>query len=194
MRFDITTAYVVTAISALSVLVIAAELLFGTGASFDGTEGLVTLADNYGARFGTFFEWVLLIGMFTAVFTSVIGPWHGVSYLFTDFVDIIRTKGKGLDPTEISEKNPSFRIYLVWMTFPPMLLHLFEQPIAIVIVDGVIGAIFMPILAIGLLYLLNSKRVEKEYRNGIVGNVLLGLIIALFVHLGGTEVIQMFTG
>lgn len=195
MRFDITTAYVVTTIFAISVLIIAAELLFGSGISFDGNEGLVTLADNYGERFGTFFEWMLLIGMLAAVFTSVIGPWHGVSFLFADFVSIVRTKGQGLDGSaQISEKLPSFRIYLVWMTFPPMLLHLFEQPIVIVITYGVIGAVFMPILAIGLLYLLNSKRVDDEHRNGITFNVLLCLIVALFVYLGGTELYQTIAG
>jgi len=195
MRFDITTAYIITAIFAISVLIISAELLFGTGISFDGNEGLVTLADNYGERFGTFFEWMLLIGMFAAVLTSVIGPWHGVSFLFADFVSIVRTKGQGLDGSaQTPEKLPSFRIYLAWMTFPPMLLHLFEQPIVIVITYGVIGALFMPILAIGLLYLLNSRRVEREHRNGLTFNVLLSLIVALFIYLGGTELYQMVAG
>lgn len=194
MRFDISVAYALTAMFALSVLIIAAELMFGSGITFEGNQGIVVLADNYGARFGTFFQWMLLVGTFAAVFSSVLGAWHGISYLFTDFVGILATKGKGTDLSKISEKNPSFRFYLIWMTFPPMLLYLFEEPFLVVLIYGVFGAIFMPILAIGLLYLLNSKKVEKLYRNGIVNNILLGLIVALFIYLGGREIIGAIAG
>lgn len=194
MRFDISVAYILTAMFAVSVLIIAAELLFGTGITFDGNEGIVVLAENYGARFGTFFQWMLMLGTFAAVFSSVLGAWHGISHLFTDFVGILATKGKGTDPEKISEKSASFRIYLIWMTVPPMLLYLFDEPFLVVLVYGVIGAIFMPILAIGLLYLLNSKQVAKSYRNGVINNILLVLIVILFVYLGGREILGMFAG
>lgn len=195
MRFDITTAYIVTTIFAISILIIAADLLYSAGTTISGNSGLVQLANNYGEKFGSLAEWALLIGMFAAVFTSVLGPWHGISYLFTDFVHIVRSRGKDIDSDrQISEKDPAFRAYLAWMTFPPMLLLLFQQPIAVVIAYGVLGAIFMPILAIGVLYLLNTNRVAPEYRNGKFNNIALGLIVLLFAYLGGAEIYGMITG
>lgn len=196
MRFDITSGYIVTGIFAVSMLIIAAELLFGSGTAIEGNEGLVGLADAYGARFGDFARWALLIGIWAAIFTSILGPWHGISYLFADFVRIIRDarRKETTSHETISEKDTSFRIYLAWMTFPPMLLLLIERPLAIVLLYGVLGAIFMPILSVGLLYLLNSKRVDPEYRSGKINNTLLVLIVVLFVYLGGSELIATVAG
>ncbi|MBM7585377.1 Mn2+/Fe2+ NRAMP family transporter [Bacillus pakistanensis] len=193
MKIDLGTAFTITGMFAIAVMIIAAELLFGSGTTISGNEGLLGLADTYGERFGSAARWILLIGIWVAVFTSIIGPWHGISYLFADFVRIVRNKGKSIDNDEpISEKDPAFRIYLAWMTFPPMLLLLFNQPVAIVLIYGVLGAIFMPILSIGLLILLNSKRVDPDYRNGKINNIVLGLIIMLFLYLGASELYHSF--
>lgn len=196
MRFDITSAYIITGIFAVAILVIAAELLFGSGVTIEGNDGLLGLADAYGDRFGSVARWALLVGIWAAVFTSILGPWHGISYLFADFVRILRQAKRKETVTHevISEKDTSFRIYLAWMTFPPMLLLFVGEPLAVVLAYGVLGAIFMPILSLGLLYLLNSKRVEPHYRNGKVNNTLLVLIVLLFVYLGGSELIATVAG
>lgn len=191
MRVDITTAYTLTGVFAVAVLIIAAELLFGTGVTISGNQGLVELADAYGQRFGSAARWLLLIGVWSAVFTSIIGPWHGCSYLFSDFVRIIRHRKADLDAVApASDKDTAFRSYLALMTFPPMLLLLFDAPIVIVLIYGISGAIFMPILSVGLLVLLNSGRLGREHRNGVVSNVLLCAVVVLFVYLGGTELME----
>ncbi|WP_028281170.1 Nramp family divalent metal transporter [Arthrobacter sp. H5] len=196
MRFDITSAFIITGIFAIAILIIAAELLFGTGTTIEGNDGLLGLADAYGERFGEAARWALLIGIWAAIFTSILGPWHGISYLFADFVRILRDSKRHETSSHesISEKDTSFRIYLAWMTFPPMLLLLFQQPLAVVLVYGVLGAVFMPLLSVGLLYLLNSKRVEPGYRNGKVNNTLLVLIVLFFAYLAGSELLQTMFG
>ncbi len=196
MKLDVSVAYIVTGIFAISVMIIAAELLFGSGITISGNEGLVGLADAYGARFGDLARWIFLIGVWGAVFTSIVGPWHGMSYLFADFVRIVKNKGHKASGKEkpINEKDSSFRFYLFWITFPPMLLLLFKQPVAIVLLYGALGAAFMPILAAVLLYLLNSKHIDKTDQNGKVKNTIFGLIILLYVYLGGSELFQMIFG
>ncbi|WP_180271564.1 hypothetical protein [Fredinandcohnia onubensis] len=72
-----------------------------------------------------------------------------------------------------------------------MLLLLFNEPVAIVFIYGILGSIFMPALSLGLLYLLNSKQIDPVYRNGKASNLFLVLIILLFVYLGGSELIDM---
>lgn len=193
MRIDNGVAYTVTGIFAVAIMIIAAELLFGTGTTINGNQGLLGLADAYGERFGNIARWVLLLGFYGAVFTSVLGPWQGISYLFADFVRIVRNGGKKNNKLNqpISEKDPAYRAYLVWMTFPPMLLLLFNEPVAIVFIYGILGSIFMPALSLGLLYLLNSKQIDPVYRNGKASNLFLVLIILLFVYLGGSELIDM---
>lgn len=191
MRADISTAYVLTGIFAIAVLIVAAELLFGTGITISGNEGLVKLAEAYGDRFGSIARWVLLIGVWAAVFTSIVGPWHGCSYLFADFVRIVRNRKAGLDTVKPpSDKGLSFRAYLALMTFPPMLLLLFNTPVVLIIIYGIAGAIFMPVLAFALLLLLNSRRVDTEHRNRTITNVLLCAIIALFIYLGVSQLME----
>ncbi|WP_245837353.1 Nramp family divalent metal transporter [Virgibacillus phasianinus] len=196
MKLDVSVAYIVTGMFAISVMIIAAELLFGSGVTISGNDGLVGLADAYGERFGNIARWIFLIGVWGAIFTSIVGPWHGMSYLFTDFVRIVKNKGRKAPGKEkpITEKDTAFRFYLFWITFPPMLLLLFKQPVAIVLIYGALGAAFMPILAAVLLFLLNSKQIDKADRNTKVKNTIFGLIILLYLYLGGSELFEMIFG
>jgi Mn2+/Fe2+ NRAMP family transporter len=82
-----------------------------------------------------------------------------------------------------AERSAAFRGYLLWLTFPPMLLLFLDKPFALTLVYGVLGAFFMPFLAITLLVLLNSRRVPGEHRSGWLSNLLLTGSGALFVVL-----------
>ncbi|WP_079166290.1 Nramp family divalent metal transporter [Streptomyces oceani] len=81
------------------------------------------------------------------------------------------------------ERSLPFRAYVLWLTFPPMALLWLEQPFALVITYGVLGAFFMPFLALTLLWLLNSSRTPRQWRNGWLSNALLFLSGVLFVVL-----------
>ncbi len=87
----------------------------------------------------------------------------------------------------LSETGLWFRLMLVWITFPPMLLLTFGQPVLLVVVYAALGAFFMPFMAFTLLWLLNW-RVDREYRNGWLSNALLVAAILLFVVVGVQEV------
>lgn len=90
---------------------------------------------------------------------------------------------------ETSDKY--FRGYLLWLTFPPMLLHLLGKPTALVITYGVMGALFMPFLAITLLFLLNGKDMG-EWKNRTLLNVCLSAVTLVFVVLGINQLISQF--
>ncbi|MGW5738713.1 MULTISPECIES: Nramp family divalent metal transporter [Streptomyces] len=81
------------------------------------------------------------------------------------------------------EKSAPFRAYLLWLTFPPMGLLFLDQPFGLVVAYGVLGAFFMPFLALTLLWLLNSSRTPKEWRNGILSNGMLAAAGLLFLVL-----------
>jgi len=71
-----------------------------------------------------------------------------------------------------------------------MVLLLLGRPIFLVIVYAALGALFLPFLAGTLLWLLNSRRVEREYRNRIVSNVIMAAALLVFVAFGVREIIQ----
>jgi Mn2+/Fe2+ NRAMP family transporter len=70
-----------------------------------------------------------------------------------------------------------------------MLLLFFGEPVLLIIVYAALGALFLPFLAITLLWLLNSSRVAPEHRNGIVSNIILVASVLLFVVLGVQEIL-----
>ncbi|QDY45250.1 Nramp family divalent metal transporter [Planococcus glaciei] len=190
MRMDSATGYIITAIFTLSLLVVGAEFLFGTGIEINGEEGLVSLSNLYSDEFGSFARWLFLIGAWSAAFSSLLGVWNGVPYLFADFVRMVRKKGTDSD-RKVSKKDFAYRAYLLWLTFPPMLLLFFGQPVLLVILYGALGALFMPFLAISLMLLLNSKRVDREFQNGWITNTVLTACVVVFVYLGAVELMKL---
>ncbi|MFK0044198.1 Nramp family divalent metal transporter [Streptomyces sp. NPDC090741] len=182
MRLDNRVAYVTTGIFVVAMLFVGAELLHSSGVAIaKGDRGLLGLTDILEDRYGTATAKLFLVGFFATSFTSLIGVWHGVSLMFADFVTKYRPS---LAPAGTSrEKSLPFRAYLLWLTFPPISLLFLDQPFGLVIVYGVIGAFFMPFLALTLLWLLNSSRTPADWRNGLLSNVMLAAAGLLFVVL-----------
>ncbi|MCP3740484.1 Nramp family divalent metal transporter [Rossellomorea sp. BNER] len=191
MRTDGKVAYTLTAIFTLAGLIIGAQFLAGTGVSIRDDEGLITLAEMLGAEFGTPMRWLFLIAFWSAAYSSLLGVWNGVPYLFADFVKTVRKKKKeGKQP--VSETEPAYRAYLAWLTFPPMILFYFGKPVELIIIYGALGALFMPFLAISLLVLLNSKQVSLDFRNKWAPNLVFISCLIMFSYLGITKLIDIF--
>ncbi|WP_343233500.1 Nramp family divalent metal transporter [Streptomonospora sp. PA3] len=193
MRLDNRVAYITTGVFVVAMLIVGAELLHTAQIALaEGDEGLLMLGEVLRDRFGTFVSVVFLIGFFAAAYSSLLGVWHGVSLMFADFVGNIR--GLTERPVEEREASWEFRGYLLWLTFPPMLLLLLGKPITLIIAYGVLGSAFMPFLAFTLMWLLNTGRTPREWRNGIVSNVGLTIAGGLFLVLCGNEIWSQITG
>jgi Mn2+/Fe2+ NRAMP family transporter len=186
MRLDNSTAYVVTGIFVISMLIVGAELLSTINFGDAGEEALLEVAPILDDQYGEPMRWLFLVGFFATSFTSVVGAWNGVGLMFADFAASVtaRLRGQELPSAEKRATSSSwwFRGYVIWMTFPPMLLLMLGEPIAVVIAYGVLGSIFLPFLALTLLWLLNTSRVPREHRSGWVSNaVLVGAALLFFV-------------
>lgn len=183
MQLDNATAYVVTGIFVLSMLIVGAEVLYTAGLSISASdEGLLDLAGVLNDRYGEVIGTAFLVGFFAASFSSVVGVWSGVSLMFADFWGHYRGLPAGHPATRPGGKYVKF--YLLWITFPPMLLLLLGRPIFLILLYGVLGALFMPFLALTLLGLLNTARTPDRWRNGWVTNVILVVCAVLFTILG----------
>ncbi|MBA3999130.1 MAG: iron transporter, partial [Brevundimonas sp.] len=88
---------------------------------------------------------------------------------------------------------PAFRGYLLWLTFPPMMLLFLGRPFGLIVAYGVLGALFMPFLALTLMWLLNSERTPKAWRSGWLSNGMLAAAAALFCVLAGRELWGLVT-
>ena len=194
MRTDLAVGYTMTGVFMVAMLVIGAELLFANGRRISGEEGLVALSDPIGERFGAVASWLFLIGFWAAATSSITGAWNGGAYLFGDLVRTIRRVPEDEEGERyLSEKGIFFRAFLVWITFPPMLLFSFDEPVAIVIIYASLGALFMPFLAITLLWLLNL-RVPREFRSRWLSNLILGVSVLIFLYVSVQEIIGAIGG
>ena len=193
MRTDLAVGYIMTGIFMVSMLVIGAELLFANGSSISDEGGLVALSDPISERFGVVASWLFLIGFWAAATSSITGAWNGGAYLFGDLVRTIRRVPEEEGEEYLSETSFFFRAFLVWITFPPLLLLTFDEPVAIVIIYASLGAVFMPFLAITLLWLLNL-RVPREFRSGWLSNLILGVSLLIFLYVGAQEIIGALGG
>ncbi|MVO83427.1 divalent metal cation transporter [Streptomyces sp. p1417] len=193
MRLDNRVAYITTGVFVIAMLFVGAEMLHSTNVAIaSGDKGLVQLSDILEKEYGNATAKLFLVGFFATSFTSLIGVWHGVSLMFADFVERYRKTRAGADSKALTgeevasgarEKSVPFRAYLLWLTFPPMILLFEGQPFRLIIIYGVLGAAFMPFLALTLIWLLNSARTPSEWRNGWLSNGMLAVAGLLFLIL-----------
>lgn len=189
MRIDNSMAYVVTGVFVIAMLVVGAEVVRSAGVALSsGDEGLLDLYAVLRAEYGDVVGTGFLIGFWAASFSSIIGVWNGVSLMFADFWGNIRGKESGHPDTRVGGKY--FRFYVLWLTFPPMVLFALGQPIGLILAYGVLGSLFMPFLALTLLGLLNGSRIPKEWANRLHTNIALGITALLFAVLGGQQLVK----
>lgn len=182
VRLDLGAAYALTGVFGVAVIVIAA----GVGAErMAGNEMALSLARRVGAVAGPATEAVFLAGFWGAVFTSMLGVWQGVPYLFADALRLLRGK-----PEVPGPESRAYRAYLLFIALPPMLLLLVDRPVWIVLLYSAAGALFMPFLAATLLYLNNRRVLLKHLQNRLVANVALAAALVLFAFLAGSELVE----
>ncbi|QEV19902.1 Nramp family divalent metal transporter [Streptomyces alboniger] len=193
MRLDNRVAYITTGVFVVAMLFVGAEMLHSANVAIaSGDKGLVQLSGILEKEYGNATAKLFLVGFFATSFTSLIGVWHGVSLMFADFVERYRKQRAGADEKALSgeevasgarEESVPFRAYLLWLTFPPMILLFQGQPFRLIIIYGVLGAAFMPFLSLTLIWLLNSSRTPSEWRNGWLSNGMLAVAGLLFLVL-----------
>jgi Mn2+/Fe2+ NRAMP family transporter len=193
MRLDNGVAYFVTGLFVVATLIVGAELLHSAGIAVEtGDRGMLDLANVLRDRYGEVTGTVFLVGFWAAAMSSLVGVWNGVSLMFADFAGHVR----GLSP-EHSDRLAGgryYRFYVLWLTFPPIAMLFLDQPVYLILAYGVLGALFMPFLAVTLLWILNSNRVPARWRNGALTNVVMGVCALAFAALAVDQVRNLVTG
>jgi len=179
VRLDLLAAYSMTALFAVAVMLISAGV---EPEVMQGADMVLSVSNHLGNVVGEAGKWFFLVGFWAAVFSSMLGVWQGVPYLFCDFV---RKSDAGA--TMVCEargmRDPVYRFYLVGMSLLPMVLLTLGKPVWLVIAYAVVGAMFMPLLAVLLLYMNNRSGWMRDYTNSWISNAFLLLALGLFATL-----------
>lgn len=186
-RTDLIIAYFLTGLFGMAIMIIAAgvkpEVIIGS-------KMVIGLAEQMGTVVGPIGRWIFLIGFWGAVFSSMLGVWQGVPYLFSDFVQVYKKKSSTISETNIDVRSRNYLFFLFYLAIPPLVLLFFGKPVWVVVIYSIIGAFFMPFLAVLLLIMNNKIKWVKDFKNNLVINILLFAGLVLFVVLCIKEIWQ----
>jgi len=177
-RIDLAAGYLMTAIFGVAMVII------GSGISVEGRGAglLVALSGKLSSELGAAGGWLFLLGAFGAVFSSLLGVWQSVPYLFADCWRL-RSRGAVLSARTVGIDTGSraYRSYLVGLALVPMagLLFSFREMQKLYALTGLL---FFPVLALALL-VFNSRSswIGAACRNGLLANIGLAGVLLLFV-------------
>ena len=189
MRVDLAIAYGLTGLFGFAIILVA------TGANAEATTGTslaLTIAEQLIPVLGEPGKWIFLVGFWGAAFSSIIGVWHGVPYLFANFFYHVKDKKNLLESPQSISKTKAYRGYLLYLCFVPMLVLLIGRPFWVIIMYSVTGAFFMPLLAALLLYMNSARRWLGEYVNSWYTKALLIICLLLFSLLLVVEIQEQF--
>ncbi len=184
VRIDLGIAYGLTGLLAFGAMLLASAILLPQGIKVAGQDGLIQMASMLGHTLGPVGQWIFLIGFWGAAFSSLLGVLQGVPYLFADFATCWRFGGQQKMSYETAVHEPEYRGFLLAITFVPMLLMTYNNPIWLVVMYAAVSSIFLPLLTVALLVMNNRWQwVGNENRNGFATNITLGLAMGLFFYL-----------
>ena len=189
-RVDLGVAYAMTALFGLAMVVLGSTIqVEGRGASL-----VIKLATRLGDELGPIGMWAFLLGAFGAVFSSLLGVWQSVPYLFADLWGRIRDDPSPPRDRRVDTASPEYRWYLLGLALLPM-IGLWVGFARMQKLYAIVGALFIPLLAIVLL-LLNGRVtwVGERYRNHPLMSALLVLILVFFLAAGWLSIRRAFGG
>lgn len=185
VRTDLLVAYGLTGLFGMAIIVVSAGV---APEIMSGSRMVLAVAEQMGATLGEVAKWCFLIGFWGAVFSSMLGVWQGVPYLFADFVHEWRNNS---GEKVIDTGSVPYRAYLAFLAVPPMILLWVGKPVWVVLIYSVAGAAFMPLLAGLLLYMNGFRNWLGALRNRWPANLALLAAIALFAALFIQKLIEM---
>ena len=162
----------------LSVWTIGAEVLHARGETIGS---LADLAKLLTIALGDLGAPIFYVGVFAAVYSSVIGMAVGFGYLVTDAVRVHHAADSlPAEPFDAGAR-PAYRFVVAWCLFSPLVWSLPGAPdfIFLTIVGGAATVVVLPVLC-GALWILTARGafIGAEWRNRWWEN---GFLAALFV-------------
>lgn len=181
-RFDLVFSYTAIALFGMSMVIIASGMTLTKGRS---EEMMIQLGDRLATALGRPMRWVFLAGAWAAIYTSMLGVWQAVPYLFCDFWQLFthdRPTGDANIRAAVDTRSWTYRGYLFALATIPM-IGLTLDFAYVQRTYSLLGAIVMPLLALALL-ILNGRSdwVGREHRNRPLTVVILIGVLLFFAY------------
>ncbi len=186
-RIDLAVAYILSALFGMGMIIIGSRI----AVQGQGTQIATQLAEQLALVLGPAGKWLFLLGFWGAVFSSLLGVWQSAPYLFADFLRVRAKSAVASGHTQSAlnlARTPAYRFWLIAISTIP-LVTLWVSVQRIQLGYAILGACFMPLLALTLLILNNHPRwLAQEFRTGWLLNFFLAVIVLLFAWMGFLQV------
>jgi Mn2+/Fe2+ NRAMP family transporter len=187
VRTDLIVAYALTGLFGMAIIIIAAGV---KPEVITGSKMVIGLATQLGTATGPIGKWMFLVGFWGAVFSSMLGVWQGVPYLFADAMLVYKDKQFNITNHHIDSRSPKYLFFLFFLAIPPMVLLFLGKPVWIVVIYSITGAFFMPFLGVLLLIMNNKVKWVKDFKNNLLINIMLMAGLILFAFLCYNEIVR----
>ena len=185
-RIDLAVGYTMTALFGIAMVLIGSKVQIKGG----GANTALILAQQLGQIMGPAGRWIFLVGFWGAVFSSLLGVWQSIPYLYADFITLRRGINKQERDAIDYTKTSAYKIYLFAISILPLPV-LWISVKKVQLIYAVFGSLFMPLLALTLLILNNhSQWISKKFHTKLITNIVLVLTLVFFGYIGYIKAID----
>ena len=175
-RIDLLFSFGLAFVFALAMMFLSTQIAWEGAILDEGPRLCLLLADRIALETGPIGRAVFLVGFWGAAFSAVLGVWHGVPFLFDDFVHLWRRSPPG------GQQGSPYRSWAAYLTLASISALIFGRPVRLVFAYTIVGSLFFPFVIFTLLYLNNTKKLGT-LRSGVAVNAVLGGALILFGYL-----------
>jgi Mn2+/Fe2+ NRAMP family transporter len=178
--YDFILAIVALIIFNLAVWTLGAELVHTSGKKIGVLEDLTSLLSIVLGEGG---RKLFYLGMFGAVFTSLLGNGLGLGYLASHAYNRWRNKSKGGDKIDY-KSHPIYIFIVLWILVSPLIWIFTGKAdfVTLTLLANTLMAVLIPALAGGLWWITASRRyIGNEYKNRWWENLIMGFLFVLAV-------------
>jgi len=187
-RTDLTMSFTLVFIFCFSMIFLSTQINWEGQILDEGPRLCLLLADRIGREIGPIGRAVFLLGFWGAAFSSVMGVYHGVPFLFDDMLRLWRRQPAG------GQRGAAYRAWAVYLALAAISALLVRRPVWLVFAYTVVGSMFFPFVVSTLLWLNNSSRIIRSARNGVIVNTILGSALLLYLFLAVRSVLETWRG
>ena len=178
--YDFILAVIVMIIFVLSVWTLGAELVHTSGRKIDDLDSLTALLSIVLGEGG---KKLFYLGMFGAVYTSLLGNGLGLGYLASHAYQRWRA-GEKSDKKVDYRTHPMYRIVALWIMLSPFVWIFTGKAdfVTLTLLANTLMAVLIPALAGGLWWITANKRfIGDRYKNSWWENLLMGFLFVLAI-------------
>jgi Mn2+/Fe2+ NRAMP family transporter len=177
--YDFLLGIVVMIVLNLAVWILGAELLY-PDKEIKNLDDMARLLTDI---LGTFGRWLFYLGIFAALYTSVLGHALGLAYMGAHAW--LRSRAGTAPITHDFRKHPLYRAIVVWCLVTPLAWTMKGAPgfITLTLVSNGAQVVLMPFLVGGLWWITaDSRFIGREYRNRWWENLAMGAAMAAALY------------